>query len=50
MTSLIARIQASLAARRRYLATVRELQALTNRELQDIGISRFDIAAISRSA
>lgn len=50
MTSLIARIQAALASRRAYNQTVRELSALSSRELQDLGISRFDIPQIAREA
>lgn len=50
MTSLIARIQAALATRRQYNTTVRELQALSARDLQDLGISRSDIPAIAREA
>ena len=34
----------------RYRRNVRELAALTDRELADIGISRADIARLSRDA
>ena len=34
----------------RYNRTVTELQALTNRELADLGISRADIVRIAREA
>jgi uncharacterized protein YjiS (DUF1127 family) len=35
---------------KRYNRTVTELQALTNRELNDLGIARADIARIAREA
>ncbi|MDE2383963.1 MAG: DUF1127 domain-containing protein [Alphaproteobacteria bacterium] len=35
---------------KRYNRTVTELQALTNRELSDLGIARSDIARIARDA
>ncbi|HEY4996211.1 MAG TPA: DUF1127 domain-containing protein [Aestuariivirga sp.] len=35
---------------KRYNRTVTELQALTNRELADLGIARGDIARIAREA
>jgi uncharacterized protein YjiS (DUF1127 family) len=35
---------------KRYNRTVTELQALSNRELADLGISRGDIARIAREA
>jgi uncharacterized protein YjiS (DUF1127 family) len=35
---------------KRYNRTVSELQALTNRELADLGINRTDIARIAREA
>lgn len=38
-----------LARRRREAATVRELSALRDRELRDIGIERFQIRAIAKS-
>ena len=34
----------------RYRQTVRELSAMTDRELQDIGITRFDIRRVARNA
>lgn len=37
-----------LAQRRRYNTVRRELAVLSNRELDDIGIHRFDIPAIAR--
>jgi uncharacterized protein YjiS (DUF1127 family) len=35
---------------KRYSRTVNELQALTNRELTDLGIARGDIARVARAA
>ena len=35
---------------KRYNRTITELQALTNRELADLGIARADIARIAREA
>ena len=35
---------------KRYNRTVSELQALTNRELADLGIARADIGRIARQA
>lgn len=35
---------------RRYRDTVNELNSLSNRELTDLGISRFDIPFIARQA
>ncbi len=35
---------------KRYSRTVTELQALTNRELADLGIARADIQRIAREA
>ena len=35
---------------KRYNRTITELQALTNRELADLGIARADISRIARDA
>ena len=35
---------------RRYRTTVRELQNLSSRELQDLGLSRGDIRRVARQA
>lgn len=37
----------ALANYRKYRATVRELSAMDDRELQDLGISRYDITRIA---
>jgi uncharacterized protein YjiS (DUF1127 family) len=39
-----------LRRRRIYSRTQAELSALTDRELADLGISRFDIARVAREA
>jgi len=39
-----------LRRRRIYSRTLAELSALTDRELADLGISRFDIARVAREA
>ena len=49
MTS-IKTISEKFSAWRRYRDAVRELSSLTDRELADIGINRFDIAAIVRES
>lgn len=40
----------TLQRRKIYMTTVRELQALSNRELADLGIYRADIAKIAMEA
>jgi uncharacterized protein YjiS (DUF1127 family) len=40
----------AIAQRRTYVRTVAELNALTDRELTDLGISRIAIADIAREA
>lgn len=40
----------AIAQRRTYARTVAELNALTDRELSDLGISRFSIPEIAREA
>ena len=48
--SLLARIKTHLARERAVRAVKRELHALSDRELNDIGISRADINAVARGA
>jgi uncharacterized protein YjiS (DUF1127 family) len=43
-------ILAATNQRRLYAATVRELSALSERELADLGISRFDIRQVAHEA
>lgn len=45
---LFARVMAWIDERRRYRRTLAELSQLTDRELEDIGISRADIGTIAR--
>jgi uncharacterized protein YjiS (DUF1127 family) len=44
----VAFILSKIRASWRYHEDFRELSRLSNRELQDIGISRYEIAAIAR--
>lgn len=46
----LADVKAMLARRAIYNQTVRELDALTNRELADLGIDRSEISALAREA
>jgi uncharacterized protein YjiS (DUF1127 family) len=46
VTYLLSKIRAYA----RYRETVRELSQLSNRELDDLGISRFQIASVARQA
>ena len=43
-------ILARLASWRRFLHTLRELEALNDRELADLGLGRRDIRAVARQA
>jgi len=45
ITYILSKIQAYL----RYRATVRELSQLSDRELDDLGIDRFQIERVARS-
>ena len=46
LTMIAAKIRAYL----RYRETVRELSRLTDRELDDLGISRYDIESVARGS
>jgi len=50
MASIKNIISQKLGAWRLYRQTVRELQAMTDHELNDIGISRCDIESIARES
>lgn len=50
VSAAIARLQESRARRAVYQQTVRELSALTARELDDLGISRSMISRIAQEA
>jgi uncharacterized protein YjiS (DUF1127 family) len=43
-------LKSRVATWKRYSRTVSELQALSNRELADLGIARTDISRIARDA
>ena len=43
-------VLAKLRNWKRYRETVRELSRLSDRDLADLGISRFDIASVARDA
>ena len=46
----VARIRKAVADHRLYLQTLDELQALTDRELSDLGISRLSIREIAHDS
>jgi uncharacterized protein YjiS (DUF1127 family) len=50
ISGFIALTKANLARRAVYNQTVRELLILSDRELADLGISRYDIPAVAREA
>ena len=41
--------KAARALRKKFRATVRELSAMSDRELADIGVNRYDIAGIAKA-
>ncbi|WP_068116344.1 DUF1127 domain-containing protein [Tropicimonas marinistellae] len=49
-SGLIASFSASMERRRAFLQTRSELNAMTDRELSDIGITRFAINDVARDA
>ncbi|MCE6960271.1 DUF1127 domain-containing protein [Cereibacter sphaeroides] len=50
MAALVASVKQSLAQRRVYRQTVRELNSLTTRELSDLGIHRSMITRVAMEA
>lgn len=50
MTNFITRIFDGWTKHRQFRSTVEELNSLTDRELRDLGISRYQITEIARSA
>ncbi len=48
MTKAIQNISAKLNAWRRYRASLRELYSLTDRELTDLGIARWEVDDVAR--
>src|SRR5574343_453161 len=49
-SGVLAQIKTMIARRAVYNQTVRELAVLTDRELADLGLSRFDIPTVAREA
>ncbi len=49
-SGLFSRLREKVVGYRKYLAIQEELQLLSDRELADIGISRFNIPDIARDA
>lgn len=47
---LLARMNGAIADYRLYRRTLAELEGLSNRELRDLGISRFSVRQIAREA
>ena len=47
---IFARLRQSFADYREYLATYNELNALSDRELADIGLSRLNVRDVAREA
>lgn len=50
LANTVASVKAALARRAIYVQTVDELNALSDRDLSDLGISRFQIADLAREA
>jgi uncharacterized protein YjiS (DUF1127 family) len=50
VSGIVKSVKGGLARRRKYAQTYRELDALTERELSDLGIHRSMIARIAREA
>ncbi len=50
LAATIADMKAAQRRRALYIRTLRELEALTDRELSDLGIARIQIADVARNA
>ncbi|MFZ1469383.1 MAG: DUF1127 domain-containing protein [Paracoccaceae bacterium] len=50
LSGLVATLRNALAQRRIYAVTMAELNQLNDRELADLGISRFNIASVAHEA
>lgn len=50
LSSLVAQVREANARRALYSRTLRELNALSDRDLTDLGMSRFSIADVARRA
>ena len=48
--SLFAKLKAAIERRRLYLQTIEELNALSDRDLKDLAISRYDVRRIAKEA
>ncbi len=48
VTYILSRLQKYVSYRKRYHQTVRELSHLSDRDLADLGFSRFEIPAVAR--
>ncbi len=49
-SGVLAQLKVAIARRAVYKQTVRELMILTDRELADLGLSRYDIPTVAREA
>ena len=49
-SGILAQVKVMIARRAVFNQTVRELNVLTDRELADLGLSRFDIPTVAREA
>lgn len=49
-SGILAQIKATMARRAVYAQTVRELNVLSDRELSDLGIARYEINAVAAEA
>lgn len=50
LANSVASVKAAFARRAIYTQTLAELNALTDRDLTDLGISRFEITGLAREA
>ncbi|MEP5729274.1 MAG: DUF1127 domain-containing protein [Sulfitobacter sp.] len=50
ITAAIATLDAALKRRKLYRETYAELEALTDRELEDLGLSRYDLHTVAATA
>jgi uncharacterized protein YjiS (DUF1127 family) len=50
IAALVKSVQETVARRALYRRTIRELNLLTDRDLADLGVSRWDIPALAREA
>jgi uncharacterized protein YjiS (DUF1127 family) len=50
IAALVKSVQETVARRALYRRTIRELNLLSDRDLADLGVSRWDIPALAREA